>query len=593
MKRPDTKLITVFFILLAAAFFLIKYQSPSWVKMFYANGTIVGLNDFLNLYQDKSLNYYLGRYEDVVFGPLCQVISGMLFVAFSLLYLRETRFWKFTLAVFVYLTLTKLEVLFFPPYGDAIGGPFMESLWLAKNNFDYVKLFHQPSYAEGGPRVYMFSIYPTYLGALIALIKPVKLFLAVNHLLVFFMTAVIAALLREVMLKLYSPAVATLAAFLFLYLPVTQTQTEAINMEVPCLLFVMLSAYYAAAKKFPAATGLAVAAVLVKGTGVLACAAIFALSFLVFFFDEEQKRNVKVLLSGFFLMGLAVVAVWLKFLTRDQHVVIGGVQLFRGWESIKYHDPHMHSFIAAALLFCGYCLVRLITRRFKWKEQYVPVVMFLFGIMWVLLFLNFYTITYRYRVILYPFMVFGVLYMASLILRGELWRRLGLLSFILIALLNSYGMFTNNYSEHNHVLLERSLEYRNDLKVNQMLSRAAAEKYNKFTIGAPFMLAQILAFPELGYVSKPLNVMIYGYYSSFEEIPNYPGLSNLNISRTVYMTKLDEQRNEISYPLSEKDIVIDRVEYGTKSGLFFMGGIAIEQAWRGIMLQRLLQQRQP
>jgi len=582
-------------ILFTLTFYILKYQSPQWIESLYASGELSAWNESLKIPNDRGLNYYLGKYEDFLFGPLCQVMSGVLFALLALRYLKDVSLVRFALAVFVYLVLTKLEVLSFPPYGDAIGGPFMEALWLAKNKFDYVGLFHQPSYADGGPRVYMFSIYPTYLAFWMTIFPSLKIFLAVNHLLVFLIVAVIIAVFRQIIRQIYPADLAILGALILLYVPVFQTQTEAINMELPCLIFVIFSAYHAVNKNLPRATVFAILATLTKGTGVLACATIFVLSIILFFWDKTYRSNKRILFHAALLILLAFLAVWSKFFMYDQHVRTGGISLFRGWESIAYRDLYLHTFVVSIPIFLLYNLWSWWVHKRKklaysfLKQHYLALVMSLFGLMWILLILNFPSGAHRYRVILYPFSLFFVFYVVSLLIPSHRMRKLGLIVFMILVLLNSYGFYTHNYSATNHVLLEYSLEYRNDLKLNQLLSKTLEEKYSHLSIGAPFMLAHILAFPELGYVKRPLNVMIYGFPSNYKAIKNYPGLHQLDIKKTIYLTKLDEMRNELSYPLSTQDMVIETLEFATKKAFIFVGGIGIERAWRNIQLLKLQQ----
>jgi len=58
-------------------------------------------------------------------------------------------------------------------------------------------------------------------------------------------------------------------------------------------------------------------------------------------------------------------------------------------------------------------------------------------------------------------------------------------------------------------LIERSLEYRNHLKMQRKLAKEMETNYANLLIVAPFTTAETLVFPELGYVKKPLNVQEY------------------------------------------------------------------------------------
>ena len=170
MVRPKRDLRKIFFwilfIIFASLFYVIQFYSPSWIESLYTQNKIGLLNTICGVQGERSLGFYLGQAQTHCFGPLTQLISGFLLTFYALLYLQRSNLWKFFSVVFVYLLMTKLDVLFFPPYGDAIGGPFAETLWLAKHHFDYAGLLNQPGYAVGGPKVYVFTVYPTILAFL-------------------------------------------------------------------------------------------------------------------------------------------------------------------------------------------------------------------------------------------------------------------------------------------------------------------------------------------------------------------------------------------------------------------------------------------
>ena len=98
------------------------------------------------------------------------------------------------------------------------------------------------------------------------------------------------------------------------------------------------------------------------------------------------------------------------------------------------------------------------------------------------------------------------------------------------------------------------------------------------------MLAQLLAFPQLGYVQKKLDVMIYGFDCTYG-IPGFPGIANLKIGRTIYVTKQDEPKNNFFYPLGPDDRVLELIKRGNKKAWIFMGGVGIERMWRVIRIQ--------
>ena len=130
-----------------------------------------------------------------------------------------------------------------------------------------------------------------------------------------------------------------------------------------------------------------------------------------------------------------------------------------------------------------------------------------------------------------------------------------------------------------HVLLERSLEYRNDLKLNRRLARLLEEKYKGYTIGAPFIVAQMLAFPELGYVQSPLDVVVYGMPITYGNIKKFDGLKKMDIMKTIWVGMSADffSNGDFTYPINRYDKVIENLMFGDNKVVLFMGGVAIEQ----------------
>lgn len=562
----------IFLATACTVFFIVKYQSPQWVESLYQQKQFELLNKISGGYGERSLGFYLGKSEEMLFGPVTQLVSGTAFALLMGICFPAIGFGRFVGAVAGYLLITKWEALFFPLYGDTMGGPFAEAMWLANNNFNYLELFRHPGYAAGGPKVYFFSIYPTYAAILMKLLPWPKVFLFVNHLIVFLMAAVIAALVRQLLLKHFREDSATLGALLLLFMPVFQSQTEAVNMEMPTVFFATLSAYYLIQNKIGRATAMAVLSVLAKGTGVFACMAVFAVIVLLFFIKNEFQFNRRLLWAGAGLLAASIFSAGGKFLIHDQHVAIGGVNFLEGWGSISKFRI-FYILIYSTAVYLGYGLY---LRKKKLPEDFWRYgVMFVFGAMWFLLFLNFYALLHRYSVTVYPFIVFCAIFAAGLIIKNNTVRKWSLIIIIAVTLWSSYG--TNQSYRNQHFILERSLEYRNGLTLSRLVAQRVEERYSQFKIGAQLITAQLLAFPEFGYVSKDLDVMIYGFQCLYPGIENYPGMKNLDIRRTIYITQADEWFQDAQFPMSDQDKIIDEIEWGDRKAYFFMGGVGIER----------------
>lgn len=134
---------------------------------------------------------------------------------------------------------------------------------------------------------------------------------------------------------------------------------------------------------------------------------------------------------------------------------------------------------------------------------------------------------------------------------------------------------------------ERSLEYRNDLKLHMKIAEELENHYADFKIGGPIITVQTLNFREIGYVTKPLDVMVYGMKSPHETIAEFPGLQNLNLYRTVWVGLGVERREKpFPYPIHENDKILQEFYVGDKMAVLFQGGLAIQQAWTVVELYK-------
>lgn len=564
---------------------IVKFEGPSWVHELYHSGHFSVL-EFLTGRQDDSLAYYRGRVGEIWLGPVSQLLSGIAFLLVALRYLKDTTAFRFGAAVFAYLVLAKFEVLFFPPYGDAIGGPFAEAIWLYRHHFDYAALFAQPTYNAGGPKVYMFSVFPTYLALGMAALPNVKAFLAVNHLVFFMMGAAIASVLREVSRRVFSPENSVLLSLVLVFTPLFQAQVEAINMELPSVFFTVLAAGALIQNRIHRAGILTVVAVMVKGSAISACGAFVAVAVLRrlgVFGRTNPGENFRSILWSIILVAFSLLQLSLKYVMKDQHIAGDMVRLFAGWPSVKTFFIS-YVFLAATAL-AGVHWWRMFRDKgeplFKYPQWYPVCVMLIYGWSWFLLFLNFYAVSDRYRLMVYPFLIFGCFFAFQSIVPVERVRRIALAAVAVICLISSYGLLYEPLIYNNHVGLERSLEYRSHLRLQQDTAETIEDKYSQYLIAAPFITAQTLALPELGFVKKPLDVMIYGFPCTYGGIKKYRGIEFLDLSRTVFVGEDYEMlAGGQPYPIDPKDTIIEQIQVGNKRIWLFQGGLAIYKVYR-------------
>jgi hypothetical protein len=587
VKSKISRLLLIVF-LFGLALFVKCYSSTITTSLFHHHIDI--LNQICQIQTNQSLEFYLGRVEEIVFGPFFMVMTGIAFLIFAASFLEKSNSKIFGLAVFLYFIATKFDIIFWPPYGDSASGPFVEAWWLYKNHFDYVGLMHQLNFVEGGPRTYVYSIYPTFIALLWTLIPNIKIFLLVNHLFVFLFSAVTITFFRRILLKCYDNVTALLASLVVLALPLFQSQAEQINMEMPMVMFAIVSIYYLIEKRLGLACMFAALAALVKGVGVSIPMTVVAVGIYLFFFHPQTRHQKKIL----FWTILSLISFCTIFYLNHTIIKEEGAQslvgYLQGWKEMRLL-PAPYLFIGSFVTFLVILVAKMRPSKKGFIEivadYYVPLVMFICCAAWFVVFLNSSGQMCRYRLLLAPFLLFGVFYCLEKFVPIKKLIHLILVVGVFIGLLNSYGIFFKPHPLSIHSVLERTLEYRNDLKLQMKLAKELQDHFKKFVIGAQFTIAQILFIPELGFVRDRLDVMIYEFPCNYG-IKTFRGLQNEDILKTIWVGYKTPDQTLPGYPVSPRDKVIKVLECGDKSVTLFMGGEYIQQRWLAIVAHYLL-----
>jgi len=566
---------------LIALVLVVQLKYSGYIDQLYETEEFSTLNQLAKVSTNQSLDYYIGRIDDEWVGPMSNVIFHGLLAGFCLLFLRQASSRIFFLSIFVFLIVTKFNVLFYPPYGDAIGGPFAEGWWLAQNNFNYPGLAEELPYQAGGPRVYFFSIYPTYLALLYKLISNIKTFLVINHMFVYAMAAGIIVCVRNLLKSQFSSAIAMLGSIIVLALPIFQSQTEAINMELPCLLFSVLAITYLVQRRIVLASLYAVISTLIKGHGLIPSATVIIMTLLLIIFNKNFRRW-PVFLSLALVSAISLFKMGSKFFLKDQHVSAGMVKLFAGLPSLKIMTLPWIYGISLLIFISVLCIkeksFKNITTALA-RKYYSVGVIFVCALFWYLMFLNFYAVSPRYKLALAPYLVMCLIFAVLMIRQVRSMATYLLFGTILVTSLGSYGLYHYRLPANYHVMSERSLQYRNNVKMDMKLAKLLEEEYSQYKVGAPFIMAQMLAMPELGYVSKPLDVMAYGMPVRYGNIKNFEGLKKSDIIGTIWVGVAANyiEKPNFTYPVHKSDKVIRKFELGENEAVIFRGGFAIEQ----------------
>ena len=143
--------------------------------------------------------------------------------------------------IFFFLLIFRWEAITFPPYWDSVLGIFHEAAWLADHHFNYHLLAtEQPSYLEGGARVYFWTVYPSLQALLMTICPSPTVHFVVAHILTYFLTAGLGCcffLICRAKLNLQASVLATVA---LITCPLFLAQAYALNMEVMVIFLCLL-----------------------------------------------------------------------------------------------------------------------------------------------------------------------------------------------------------------------------------------------------------------------------------------------------------------------------------------------------------------
>jgi len=533
----------------------------------------------------QSLDYYLGEFQETFTGPVTSLISGLLLLFFCLKYLKGSCALKFGFIVFLYLLVTKFFILFEPPYGESITALFSDTIWLYRHKLDYLALLKQETFTTGGPQIYPTSLYPYFLSFIMTIFPTIKASFVFMHFQTFVFASIIIALLREMILRVIEDEeIAFLGAILLLSLPLFQSMVELINMEIPCVFFAVLAVYFIIKKKIVLGGLSSVFSLLIKAPGAIVCACVFISGIFLYFSEEKQDRKTRYLLTGFVVLCIAVVKIILRGILIGKQEDYNKVSLFGGcrfvFASIWFWV--FLSIMVYLILKWFISLKKLEGNKFNIfisaRDNFAVLVMILMSGLWFGIYLNFSAILYRYQLLLFPFLLFCAVYALSKVIRNVNALKIILMGFIIFGLINSHGLiYLRDKKLPQPSYLERSLEYRNYLKLEKKYAKEIEKNFSHLKIGAPFEAAQVLSYRELGYVKKDLDVFIYGM-KAIMGIKPFIGLKTIDINKTLWVGfKHDQVFPEIQFPIGDKDLIIKKIEVGERNVYLFLGGFAIDR----------------
>lgn len=593
-KKPRSNLFLFLLIFCGIFLLLLNMKFSSVVGALYSHRQM----EFLNIVScsgenlNRPLDYYVGRIEDVWVGPFTSVVTGGLFLLFCLWFLQGAGSLQFWAATMLYLILSRPQVLCDPPYGDGLFGVFSEPLWLIRHHLDWIGLTLQNSYIQTGPLMYPESIYPKLISLLLYFSPSVKVFLLVNHLIVFAAGATLVTAFRGILTEFTDLKRATLGTVLFLALPIFQCHVELLNMETVCSCFAVLCLYSVLRKDFFLASAMAIFAMMVKVPGAITTIVLFGAWLLSLGSEPSKKKNLKNLLWVLIACLVALLLSVIRRVTMGEQPQEFRLAFMAGWKILKSLKFFLFFILLSALYVSRYLFAWVSNKKKGVTLPAFPVgyykslVFFLGAASWFLLYINSPTIIPRYTVLAMPFLaLFFVFLFDGFIPRENIFIQ-SMAVIVLCSLACSHGLFYSNEKEHgDNNSSERSLEYRNVLKVNIRAAQFIERNYPDYTIGTYGLMALALAFKEAGYVTKPLkDIFVYGYGATHQGIRPYPGLQNINIMKTIWVAQTDGDPGYLSkYPIGPADMIIKEIWAGDKRMTLFMGGFSIEVVAKAVL----------
>lgn len=427
--------------------------------------------------------------------------------------------WKLGAIAFVLLCFARGATFADPPYWDALMGAFPQGLWLAEHDFDWWRLVHEPVFIVGGPNVYPFSVYPWIVGALYATPLAPKLVFVVLHVVNAVCAAVAAGAVYSVARRRLPAPTGLLATLVLVTAPLFQSLTCQMNMDMPLLAFTALSFAALDAKEPVRAAAWSLAALLVKYTAVIGIGASLVVCIAVVLrpsacgLDGVDRRAWKrgawlhAALLLLFVAEVAFVALWAKapaFL--DPVAAWKNLFLRRIWTMPEYG--------LVLVLFLAH--VPWIVRRMRdGRARWIEVQCAAFLVAFVAFYCLYSNTLPRYFLQSEPFLVAWIVARMTDVVRGPRARVAWLAAAIGFHVVNTNGRFYPSRPSgwtapgvagpipgNDGYILERSMEYRDDLELDLELAEALERfPHDHTVIVANWPLLHLLTTSDLGYVS--------------------------------------------------------------------------------------------
>jgi hypothetical protein len=476
------------------------------------------------------------------------------FFPFNILprHIKPNEFVVVFLVALVALLAFRPESLFNPPYWDAILGPFYEGYWLADHNFDYVWLArYEPDYGKEGARVYFFTIYPGIQAILAKVIPEVGPRLFILHMITRLLAAGAVSSFYRLLRRTFSVSYAVMGALVFVSCPLFLSQVTMINMEI-----FLVIATLAAWNRFLDGRHIQAAVCMIAAYAVKFSSVYVACGFLALYVLTQLKTKKDLLRLAFYAAPLGfffVQSILGSFLFTDP-LQGGGLDLENFQQkklvpivkSMYTQSPVLFMMAALSLLVAAvYVVVVVFSRielRARWLSwgpwnnlraviaEHASVFLCLgLGVVFAFVSISYGHFLPRYFFLQLP-MTLTPFFLVGRFRKNQLMMPI-CISLIAVQVINHRGFIDRKLSDvhedgNNGFILERSMEYEADMKMNREMCRWLEEHYADTPIIASWPITHMLTDPRLGYVTKPMHVVCatrsaYHWKETTSELEDY------------------------------------------------------------------------
>lgn len=457
--------------------------------------------------------------------------------------------WIVLATCWVVLCLLKRETLDSPPYFETAMGIYREAIYLIEHRFDYHHLrFHEPWGNIGGGFCYMISVIPTLVALLIQWLPSPRAVFLVGHLLWYGFAALMGTGLYASFRAGLGPWGSLVLMAACLSTPLAMVQIETMTLDVPMVAALVWTARFVSQRKPGWAAAASACSFLMKPTGLLATLGTVGWLFLGGFPGGESLPAAE---RSKWHRGLLINSVLLVL----EVGIFAGSGLWHRLRDIAFEDSYLRnawilfpdlvlllglatgaSLVGAGawwLVVTGHShlpgpLASLVRLARQWPLLvYAPLVILA----------SFLAIRFAARVLVIRYLLPSVplvyLWLFELARAGGIPPRVIVAAGGLLLAVNAWNADGRLFPELTHMrrhcaTLERSREYWADHQSNLRAMREleSQARGRPVVLGHPY--TYFAAFPELGYVSRPLSgytlkpFVVRGFQDVFQLFDDLP-----------------------------------------------------------------------